>query len=117
VDADGARPFVLLTGQLSYASSRTPGEGGDVAYNALDLRGGVLVGTTLGGVFTPYIAGRGFFGPIFWQYQGAAVEGQDDHHWQAGAGFSLRIGRRADVFAEGIPLGELGFSAGAGVAF
>lgn len=114
VDAAGAIPFVLLTSELSYASSSTPG---DVSYNAFDLRGGAVVGTTFGGVATPYVVGRAFGGPVYWTYQGAAVVGTDDHHWQVGAGFTLVVARRVDLFVEGIPLGELGVSAGAGVSF
>jgi hypothetical protein len=114
VDADGVIPFVLLTTQISYASSSTPG---DVGYNALDLRGGIAVGTTIGQVLTPYVAGRAFGGPIYWRYQGAPIVGTDDHHWQVAAGCSLTVARRVDIFAEGAPLGELGVSAGAGVSF
>jgi hypothetical protein len=114
VDADGAIPFVLLTSQISYASSSTDGATG---YNAFDLRAGAAVGTTFWQVFTPYVVGRAFGGPIYWRYQGAAIVGTDDHHWQVGAGFSVLVARKVDLFAEGVPLGELGVSAGAGVSF
>ncbi len=118
VDADGAIPFVLLTAQLSYVSSSTPGSPtGDVGYNAFDLRVGAAVGTTFWSVFTPYVVGRAFGGPVYWRYQGAPIVGTDDHHWQVGAGFSLLLGRRVDLFAEGVPLGELGVAAGAGLSF
>ena len=113
VDADGAIPFVLLTSQISYASSSASGAG----YNAFDLRVGAAVGTTLWNVLAPYVVGRAFGGPIYWRYQGASVVGTDDHHWQVGAGFSLLLGRKVDVFAEGVPLGELGVTAGAGLIF
>jgi hypothetical protein len=112
VDADGAIPFVLLTSQLSYASSSA----GDAGYNAFDLRIGAAVGTTFWNVLTPYLVGRAFGGPIYWRYKGGSIIGTDDHHWQVGAGFSLLLTRRVDLFAEGVPLGELGISAGAGVS-
>jgi hypothetical protein len=54
---------------------------------------------------------------VYWQYRGASLTGGDVHHFQIGAGVLVRIGRAFDIFAEGVPLGELGFSAGAGVAF
>ncbi len=114
VDADGAIPFVLITSQLSYGSSSTTG---GVGYDAFDLRGGVAVGTTLWMILTPYAVGRAFGGPVYWRYQGASVIGTDDHHWQAGAGLSLRVARKVDVFVEGVPLGELGVTAGAGLSF
>jgi hypothetical protein len=114
VDADGAIPFVLLTGQISYVSSSTSPGGG---YNAFDLRLGAAVGTTLWRILTPYLVGRAFGGPVYWRFQGSPVVGTDDHHWQVGGGASLSLGSRFDVFAEGVPLGEQGVSAGAGYSF
>jgi hypothetical protein len=114
LDADGAIPFVLLTSQLSYVSSATEG----VGYNAFDLRLGMAVGTTFWRIFTPYVVGRAFGGPIYWRFQGTALPaGTDDHHWQVGAGFSLSLGSRFDLFAEGVPLGEQGATAGLGYSF
>jgi hypothetical protein len=114
IDADGAIPFILLTAQLSYISSSAPA---GVGYNAFDLRLGGLVGWTFFHALTPYAVGRAFGGPVYWRYLGAAVVGTDDHHWQVGAGVSIRVSRRFDVFAEGVPLGEQGVTAGAGVSF
>ncbi|HEY4015463.1 MAG TPA: hypothetical protein VGM06_19090 [Polyangiaceae bacterium] len=113
VDADGAIPFVLLTGQISYATTTTQG----VGYNAFDARAGAIVGTTVWRVLAPYLVGRAFGGPVYWRYQGAAVTGTDVFHYQVGVGLSLTIARRIDLFAEGVPLGELGVSAGLGVSF
>ncbi len=112
LDAKGAIPFVLLTLQISYASTETEG----IGYNAFDARGGVVAGTTFFSVLTPYVVARGFGGPVYWHYNGAAVTGTDLYHYQVGAGLSLILGRRVDVFAEGVPLGELGVSAGLGVS-
>jgi hypothetical protein len=114
LDSDGAIPFVLLGAQLSYFSSATAG---NVGYSAFDLRGSVAVGTTIWDVLTPYVVGRAFGGPVYWRYMGAAILGTDDHHWQAGVGVSLVLVRKVDVFVEGVPLGELGATAGAGIAF
>ena len=114
LDADGAIPFVLLTANLSYVSSSAPQ---DIGYNAFDLRLGAAVGTTFWRVLTPYVVGRAFGGPVYWRYLGTPVVGTDDHHWQVGAGLSVRLGRKVDLFAEGVPLGELGVTAGAGVSF
>jgi hypothetical protein len=113
IDADGGIPFVLLTAQLSYISSSAPA---GVGYNAFDLRGGAVVGWSLWSAVAPYVVGRGFGGPVYWRYLGTAVVGTDDHHWQVGAGVSVRLGR-FDVFAEGVPLGEQGVTAGAGYSF
>lgn len=113
VDARGAIPFVLLTATISYASTATQG----VGYNAFDARGGVVIGTTFWDVLTPYAVGRAFGGPVYWRYNGAAVTGTDVYHYQVGVGLSLLLGRRVDLFAEGVPLGERGVAAGGGFSF
>ena len=126
-------PFVQLTLTLSYshmgtetdaAGTRTDGSvsptgQSSAAFNAGDLRGGLIIGKTFGNVFTPYATGRLFGGPITWTYDGDKVSGGTDaHHWQAGAGFSVALfKRKLDVFAEGIPFGEKGVSAGIGTTF
>jgi hypothetical protein len=103
-----------VTAQLSYISSSAPQ---NVGYVAFDLRFGTVVGTTVWHLLTPYIVGRVFGGPVYWRYLGAPIVGTDDHHWQVGGGLSARLGRRVDLFAEGVPLGERGVTAGAGYSF
>jgi hypothetical protein len=118
LDADGAIPFVLLTGQLSAAATTTvsPGEA-RVGYTAFDVRLGAVVGTTVLDVLTPYVVGRAFGGPIFWRYQGEAVSGTDIYKYQVGGGLAVSIARRFDLFVEGVPLGERGLAGGGGFAF
>jgi hypothetical protein len=115
----GTRPFVVLTSNLSFSAATTQlnGAGSRVSYDAFDLRVGALVGTTLFQVLSPYAVGRVFGGPVYWQYQGGDVTGSDTHHYQLGAGATLVIARRVNVFAEGIPLGERSVAAGGAVAF
>ena len=121
---DQSRPFVVLTGNLSFSAARTTltdpsgvSAGPSVGYQAFDLRLGVLVGTTIARVFSPYAVGRAFGGPIYWQYQGSDVTGTDTHHYQLGAGLTLVVARRVNLFAEGIPLGERSLAAGGALAF
>jgi hypothetical protein len=121
---DGARPFVILTSNLSFSaasthstSSGTTGAGPEVSYEAFDLRVGALVGTTIFQVLSPYAVGRAFGGPVYWRYQGANVTGTDAHHFQVGGGVNLLVARRLALFAEGIPLGERSVAAGGAVAF
>ena len=128
LDFQGWRPFVVLTGNLSYSATHTrlmandadpasPGTGPSISYQAFDLRVGALVGTTIAHIFSPYAVGRAFGGPIYWQYGGTDVTGTDAHHYQVGAGLTLAVVRRLNVFAEGIPLGERSLATGAALAF
>jgi len=121
LDAEDARPFVALTGQLAFAAASTRPSGApsspSTGYQALDLRIGAVAGWPLWQTITPYALARVFGGPVYWQYQGTSVTGSDVHHYQLGAGLLARLGRQLDVFAEGIPLGEQGISAGAGFLF
>ena len=115
-----AHPFVVLSSVLSFSAATTKHEGLDesrTGYEAFDLRGGAVVGTTFFDVLSPYATARVFGGPVFWRYQGSAVTGTDVSHFQIGGGFAFLVARRVDVFAEGIPLGERAVSAGVSVAF
>jgi hypothetical protein len=116
---DGTRPFVLLGGQITYVLSSTQQYVGDesVAYNAFDLRVGAVVGWTFWHMLSPYALARLFGGPVFWEYQGEAISGGDVHHYQLGAGLSLVILERANIYVEGVPLGEQAIAGGAGFSF
>ena len=120
---DTPRPFVVVTGNLSFSAERTTlaGTSGmpdvSASYQAFDLRVGALVGTTLWKVLSAYAVGRVFGGPIYWKYQGDSVTGTDAHHYQVGAGATLVLARRLNVFAEGIPVGERSAAVGAAFAF
>ncbi|HSY38145.1 MAG TPA: hypothetical protein VLA79_01420 [Polyangia bacterium] len=119
----GTRPFVILTANLSFSHTETQLSGADAAsspmvgYNAFDLRAGALVGTTLWRLLSPYAVVRAFGGPVYWQYQGANVTGTDAHHYQVGAGLTLVVVHRVDLFVEAIPLGERSLASGAAFAF
>jgi hypothetical protein len=109
------RPFVMLTSLLSGSAARTRSKGQaaeDTGYEALDLRLGALAGTTLFDFLSPYAVARVFGGPVFWRYQGRARTGTDVYHYQLGAGLSLLIAQRVELFLEGVPLGERALSLG-----
>jgi hypothetical protein len=118
VDEGDVRPFVLVTGSLAGSVSwvETPGGVPSSTLSAFDLRLGVVAGKTIANVFTPYLVARTFGGPVFWTVGGNTRTGTDASHYQLGAGFSLHVGR-VDLVFEGVPLGELGLTAGASVAF
>ncbi len=119
----GTRPFVILTANLSVSDAETQLSGAyaasnsEVRYDAADLRGGVLVGTTLWRLLSPYAVVRAFGGPVYWSLQGEDVIGTDAHHYQVGAGLTVVVVHRLDVFVEAIPLGERSLAAGAAFAF
>jgi hypothetical protein len=108
------RPFVAVSGVLSaaFATTRAAGEPSE-SYSALDLRIGLIAGTVLFDVLVPYAVVRAFGGPVFWQ----GHTGTDVHHYQLGAGLTLRPVEWLSISLEGVPLGEQALSAGASVAF
>ncbi|HEX4417198.1 MAG TPA: hypothetical protein VH165_04825 [Kofleriaceae bacterium] len=73
---------------------------------AFDLRGGVMVGKTFADRWVPYVAARGFGGPVYWQHAGAAVTGDDRYHVTLGGGLIVRLPASLDVTLEAMPLGE-----------
>ncbi len=103
------RAFAVLTGNLSFSRQSTTlaGTNGmpDVSarYQAFDVRVGALVGTTLWKVLSPYAVGRVFGGPVLWTYQGSSVTGTDAHHYQLGAGATLRLGAPLQRLRRGHP--------------
>lgn len=118
LDEGDIAPFLLLTGSAaaSVAWTTAPAGGPSSTLSAFDLRLGVVAGKTIAHVVTPYVLARAFGGPVFWSIAGQSVTGADANHYQVGAGVSVRVGR-VDFVAEGVPLGELGIVAGAGLAF
>lgn len=113
---DDDRLFLMLTSAFSFTTARTDAPGvASQSYTALDLRLGAQFGVVLARVLRPYAVARVFGGPIFWHYQGEDVTGTDTHHYQLGAGLAVRVSKRFNCFAEGIPLGEQGLAVGIGL--
>jgi hypothetical protein len=113
------RPFVAVSGVVSasYATTQLDGRGESVNYSALDLRLGLIAGTTVFDILSPYLVARAFGGPVWWRYEGEPQTGTDTSHFQIGAGITLRPIEALAVYIEGIPLGERALSGGASVAF
>jgi hypothetical protein len=118
-DTPVGRGFVIVSGVVSFTASSTQlrDQGARTAYDALDVRAGLVGGFTWWRVFSAYAVVRAFGGPVFWRYQGESQVGTDTHHYQVGGGLALLVLRRVDLFAEGIPLGEQAIAAGVSVAF
>jgi len=111
------RPFVLLALTASVATTETARADETARLTALDLRASVIAGKTFFSRLTPYLAGRVFGGPVFWRVAGEGVTGSDRHHFAVGAGVTLRLPGRLDLFAEAMPLGERSLNLGAGLSF
>jgi hypothetical protein len=52
---------------------------------------------------------------VSWTIDGRDETGGDTHHYTVGAGASVRLPGRIDLFVEGSPLGERSFSLGLGI--
>ncbi len=117
--SQGAVPFVMLSGQLSavFAGTEANSFHSSGKYRAFDLRVGASVGWTFWKMLSPYALVRAFGGPADWELNGDTIRGTDRYHYQVGAGLSLLLDYRFDLFVEGVPLGERGVVAGAGFAF
>jgi hypothetical protein len=121
---DGARwmPFILVAGSFSASSTATqPSDAAGTGFHAqlmsFDVSAVVTVGKTFFRVLSPYLVGRVFGGPVFWQQAADLRTGTDAYHYQLGAGLAVALFQRFDAFAEYAPLGERRLSFGAGISF
>lgn len=111
-------PFLSLSVALGASGARTATQGrGDASFLAMDARLAVVVGKTLWRVWVPYVVGRAFGGPVWWEIDGEDANGGDRHHYQVGLGSLLVCPRGFDVLVEWVPFGARGFTAGLGMAF
>jgi hypothetical protein len=115
---EGARrPFLMMS--FSLGASRTTAVSDDGQRHPLtagDARVAAMVGKSFGPV-VPFLGARAFGGPVSWRLGGASVTGGDAHHYAIGAGLSVHLPARLDLFAEGMPLGERSATAGVSVRY
>lgn len=104
---EGARPFV--DGSLALAVSSVTSA--DSRLTAADLRLGVDVGWMWADRWQLTGVARVFGGPVLWERNGALDSGTDRRHFQLGVGGAVRLGATS-LFAQVVPLGEVGASAG-----
>jgi hypothetical protein len=112
-------PFFTTVLSLSASRARIveAASGDDVAISATDLRLAVLFGYTFGGVFSPYLVGRAFGGPVGFRQDGRDRTGGDRHHYAVGLGASVTLAERIDLLVDGTFLGERSLSGGASLSF
>lgn len=112
LDQKDFRPY--LRNSYALSGSKSPlSDGGTLG--SLDLRIGVDAGWRLGPAEF-YATARVFGGPIFWTAPGRSETGTDRYKVQLGGGAALAFGRWV-AFAEAIPLGEVGVTAGVGLGW
>lgn len=84
---------------------------------ATDISLNLVLGATVARVFSPYIAVRGFGGPVLWEGLGGANVGSDPRHFAVALGSVFDIAGRVIVGIEGAPLGAKHLSGMVGVRF
>ncbi len=117
--ADGWRPFLRTSAALA-GTGHGLSDGSSLL--AFDLRVGGDVGWRLPGGVEVFAVARTFGGPVLWSRPGFAQDsGTDRWHYQLGAGLAwsptVRLPVMPGLFVEGVPLGELGVSAGLALGF
>jgi hypothetical protein len=112
-----AVPFLLVLGTFSGSSTRTRRvfDGELVPLHAFDGKLDLTVGWTIGESFSPYLAVRGFGGPVLWQIEGERAIGGDLYHVSLALGFNLSLANRVALYFDGAFLGLR--SLGGGVSF
>jgi hypothetical protein len=115
-----AKPFILTSFALAGVWSQTIGAV-TADYFAFDFSFDVATGIVLKvgrQAISPFLAGRVFGGPVFWQYQGANVLGSDAYHYSLGPGlaFSFEHSRVGLSFGASL-FGEKNAKAGLSFAF
>lgn len=112
LDQQGPRPYLRNSFALS-GSKAALASGGTLG--AMDLRIGVDSGWRVGPAEF-YGTARAFGGPIFWTAPGRSETGTDRYKFQVGGGAAVSAGSWV-VFAEAIPLGEVGVTGGIGLGW
>lgn len=93
-----------------------PDSSDSIGLTAGDMRVGALMGVTLADRISPYVLARGFGGPVGWQVDGRDITGTDQHHYQLGAGASVRLPFHASALVDASVLGERSLSIGLSLA-
>jgi hypothetical protein len=114
-----AIPFLLVIGTLSGSSARTRevSNGDTTPLHAFDGKIDLSVGWTLGGTFSPYLAVRGFGGPVLWRIDGERALGGDLYHVSTAVGFNLSLPNRMALYFDGAFLGMRSLGGGVSVRF
>jgi hypothetical protein len=102
-------PFIQLALSLSVSGLSAPIS----SYLAMDARFALVVGYTFLDRITPYLVGRVFGGPVFYNN----LTGTDLYHYQVGVGLVVGLPAGFDLSGEFVPFGEQRFTAAVGYSF
>jgi hypothetical protein len=118
LDGDDWEPFLLFAAAFSTstASSQSSVDQSEARVTAFDLRFSLTVGEVFADTLAPYIAVRGFGGPILWSGTGIDASGTDKYHFQLGGGALVTAGW-FDAYFELVPLGERAATFGVATTF
>ncbi len=117
LEDEGPLPYVVLSAIVAGAGVSTRRGDDRGQYLGIDFRFGATLGKTFFGWLSPYVALRGFGGPIFWTTADGTEVGTDKYHVQGGLGAVFLLPGRLDLFVEGNPGGELGGFGGLGLSY
>lgn len=114
-----AIPFLLVLGTLSGSSTRTRrmSDGELVPLHAFDGKIDLGLGWTIGEAFSPYLAVRGFGGPVLWRIDGEQAIGGDLYHVSLALGFNLSLANRVALYFDGAFLGLRSLGGGVSLRF
>jgi hypothetical protein len=111
------RWFVTGSGSVSVAVASTHeiGATDDPRFVAGDVRVGAIAGRTFARIWSPYVLGRAFGGPVWWTVAGRDVSGTDTRHFQLGGGLSVATTKGLTLVVDVSAIGEQAASFGVSV--
>jgi hypothetical protein len=112
-------PFVAASLGLSFLRATTRAGAGfpSAGFTAADAFLSASAGWPIGGLVSPYLAGKLFGGPIWWRRSSGSVTATDAHHYQLAVGVAAALPAKFDLLAEVAPLGERAVTVAVGRSF
>jgi hypothetical protein len=113
------RPFATATLGLSYLHASTQGASASpsVGFTAADAFVSASAGWPVTGWLAPYIAGKLFGGPVWWERSTGKVTGTDAYHYQVAVGAAAALPGKFDLLAEWSPVGARAVTVSVGRSF
>jgi hypothetical protein len=118
LDGTGWEPFLLFGAAFSASTAQTESslDSSLARMSAFDFRASLIAGEVFLNAVAPYLAIRGFGGPVVWKGGLLDTRGTDKYHFQVGGGMLVTAGW-LDAYFEVIPLGERAATFGVATSF